>query len=79
MRHLAVIALLFCAGCSREPAIEPPVAKVIPKTLEKFGHVRTDNYYWLRERENPEVRKYLDAENQYTAAVMKPRACRSAL
>lgn len=70
MRHVAVIALLFCAGCSREPAIEPPVAKVIPKTLEKFGHVRTDNYYWLRERENPEVRKYLNAENQYTAAVM---------
>jgi oligopeptidase B len=70
VRHLAVIALLFCAGCSREPAIQPPVAKVIPKTLEKFGHVRTDNYYWLRERENPEVRKYLDAENRYTAAVM---------
>jgi oligopeptidase B len=63
---------LACSGCKREPQIEPPAAKAIPKTLEKFGQVRTDNYYWLRERENPEVRKYLEAENQYTTSVMAP-------
>jgi oligopeptidase B len=42
-----------------------PVAKIIPHTLEKHGHVRTDNYYWLNERENPEVIAYLNQENEY--------------
>ncbi len=45
--------------------IIPPVAKIIPKTLEKFGEVRTDNYFWLNDRENPEVIDYLKKENAY--------------
>ena len=45
--------------------IQPPVAKIIPKKLEKHGDVRTDNYYWLNERENPEVINYLNKENEY--------------
>ena len=36
------------------------------------GVVRTDNYYWLNERENPEVIKYLEEENKYTAEILKP-------
>ena len=43
----------------------PPVAKIIPKKLEKFGNIRTDNYFWLNERENPEVIDYLKEENAY--------------
>ncbi|WP_409559652.1 S9 family peptidase [Flavobacterium sp.] len=43
----------------------PPVAAVKPKKLEKHGHVRTDNYYWLNERENTEVIDYLNKENDY--------------
>jgi len=31
-----------------------------------------DNYYWLRDKKNPEVAAYLEAENAYTDAVMKP-------
>lgn len=50
--------------------LKPPVAKVIPHRLEKHGHVRVDNYYWLRDRDNPEVIKYLEDENAYTAAMM---------
>lgn len=50
-------------------AAQPPVAKVIPHNLEKHGDVRVDNYYWLRERENPAVIAYLEAENAYTEAV----------
>lgn len=42
-----------------------PVAKIIPKTLEKHGDIRTDNYYWLNDRENPEVIDYLNLENAY--------------
>ncbi|SEP80631.1 oligopeptidase B [Flavobacterium urocaniciphilum] len=45
--------------------IQPPVAKIVPKKLEKHGNVRTDNYYWLNERENPEVIDYLNKENDY--------------
>lgn len=45
--------------------IVPPVAKIVPKTLEKHGDKRIDNYYWLNERENPEVIDYLNQENEY--------------
>ena len=45
--------------------IQPPKAKVIPKTLEKFGDTRIDNYFWLNDRENPEVIDYLKKENTY--------------
>ena len=45
--------------------IQPPVAKIVPKTLEKHGDKRIDNYYWLNERENPEVIDYLNKENEY--------------
>lgn len=46
-------------------SLKAPVAKIIPHTLEKHGHIRTDNYYWLNERENPEVIDYLNQENEY--------------
>ena len=45
--------------------LQPPKAKIIPHTIEKHGHVRTDNYYWLKQRENPEVIEYLNKENEY--------------
>jgi len=45
--------------------LSPPIAKSIPHILEKHGHVRTDNYYWLNNRENPEVIDYLNQENEY--------------
>ena len=48
----------------------PPMAQVIPKKLEKHGDVRIDDYYWLSDRENPDVVAYLTAENEYTAAQM---------
>jgi oligopeptidase B len=52
------------------PALAPPVAAVRPHRFEEHGTVRTDPYYWLRERSNPEVIKYLEDENAYTKAVM---------
>lgn len=45
--------------------ITPPTAKINPKKLEKHGHLRIDNYYWLNERENPEVIDYLNKENEF--------------
>jgi len=49
----------------------PPVAKKVPKNTEINGHTLVDNYFWLRDKQNPEVKAYLDAENSYTDAVMK--------
>ncbi|WP_310381399.1 S9 family peptidase [Flavobacterium sp.] len=42
-----------------------PTAKVIPKLLKKHKDTRTDNYYWLNDRENLEVIDYLNQENAY--------------
>ncbi len=52
-------------------AVEPPVAKKIPKDLTIHGDTRVDPYYWLREKTNPEVIGYLEGENKYTESVMK--------
>ena len=45
--------------------ILPPIAKVIPKKLKKHNNIRIDNYFWLNDRENPEVIDYLNKENDY--------------
>ncbi len=50
----------------------PPAAKKVPKVDVMHGERRVDDYYWLREKTNPEVIAYLEAENAYTSAVMKP-------
>ena len=65
-----LIILAGLVSCEMQPEIHPPVAKVIPERLEKHGDMRTDNYFWLRERENQEVIDYLEAENAYTDALM---------
>ena len=64
---LAVI--LFAAADS---PMAPPVAKKIPHVTEINGHKMVDNYAWLREKTNPEVRAYLEQENAYTDSIMKP-------
>lgn len=47
-----------------------PVANKVPKDLTIHGDTRTDNYYWLNERENPEVISYLNSENTYKDEMM---------
>ncbi|HEU0299110.1 MAG TPA: S9 family peptidase [Longimicrobium sp.] len=77
---LRILALLAAAVASVPAAAQngnatlpaPPVARVIPKTDTMHGDVRVDNYFWLRDRQNPEVISYLQAENAYTDAVMAP-------
>jgi len=85
MKHLHLLmvisaAVLLIASCninkekvnilkqSDFPA--PPVAEVIPDTFENFGQQRIDNYYWLKDKNNPKVIEYLQAENAYTDTVM---------
>lgn len=45
--------------------IAAPIATKKPHQLEKHGDIRIDDYYWMNERENPEVIAYLEAENDY--------------
>jgi oligopeptidase B len=67
----AAVIILIAADTSA-PLPAPPVAKKVPKITEIHGHKLVDNYFWLRDKKNPEVRAYLEAENVYTDAVMKP-------
>lgn len=67
---ISLVLFPSVAVCFAQDASEPPVAAVKPKTLENHGTKRVDNYYWLRERENPEVIEYLNAENQYADQVL---------
>ncbi len=52
------------------PVPVPPVATPIHHKLTAHGHTRIDPYYWLREKSNPAVIGYLEAENAHTEAVM---------
>jgi oligopeptidase B len=54
--------------------VQPPVAKRIPVTRERFGDVAVDDYAWLRDRDDPDLSTLLEAENTYTDAVLAPQA-----
>ena len=64
------LSVLLFTAADNLPA--PPVAKKVPHVTQINGRTLTDNYFWLRDKPNPEVRAYLEAENAYTDAVMKP-------
>jgi oligopeptidase B len=51
---------------------KPPVAKKVPQTLTLHGDERVDEYGWIRDKKSAETIAYLEAENAYAAAVMKP-------
>lgn len=73
---ILLLALFFSyPGCQKteapEGAIKPPVAKIVPHELTAHGHTRVDNYYWLNQRDNPDVIAYLEAENAYKDAMME--------
>ena len=67
----AAVAVLAFAGTSifAQADMKPPVAKKVPKVLKIHGYEITDNYAWMRDRnekKDPEIIKYLEAENAYT-------------
>lgn len=65
MAITAVCFIFAAANAQNMTKPIPPKAKKIPHKLEKHGHVRQDDYYWLNDRENPEVIDYLNRENDY--------------
>ena len=54
--------------------IQPPDAKVVPTTTTVHGDTRVDNYFWLRDRADPDTFEFLEAGNRYTEAMMKDTA-----
>ena len=55
-------------------SLQPPAAAKRPRETTIHGVTLRDDYFWLREKDNPEVIKYLEAENAYTAGVMQGTA-----
>jgi len=51
------------------PALQPPMTTKKTKTTKIHGDTMVDDYFWLREKKNPEVIAHLEAENAYTDAV----------
>lgn len=71
---LATLSIVVAASSATRlaaQAISPPIARVIPKIDTLHGDIRTDNYSWIRNKTDPQVIDYLNAENAYTAAKMK--------
>ena len=54
-----------------ETGINPPVAKRVDHREVRHGATVVDPYHWIREKSNPEVIAYLEAENAYTDAMTK--------
>jgi oligopeptidase B len=61
---------LFQCTPMNDTQLKEPIAKELPYKMVAHDHERIDPYYWLRDRENPEVIDYLNAENAYREAVM---------
>ena len=54
--------VILAAADTSSPLPAPPVAKKVPKITEIHGHKLVDNYFWLRDKKNPEVRAYLEVD-----------------
>jgi oligopeptidase B len=67
---LVTVSAMELASAETLPA--PPIARKVPKLDVVHGDRLVDDYYWLREKSNPEVAAYLEAENAFAASVMKP-------
>ena len=62
---ILVLSIMFAEA-------DPPQAPEIPHEITETGHTRNDPFFWLREKANPDVLKYLQAENRYTETALKP-------
>jgi oligopeptidase B len=68
---LVGLSLCLPGALTAGDAPKPPVAKRVEHVTELHGEKLSDPYFWLRNKPDPEVKAYLDAENAYTDAVMK--------
>ncbi|HEY0461966.1 MAG TPA: S9 family peptidase [Pyrinomonadaceae bacterium] len=72
----SIVIFIGSAAIVAQTDMKPPIAKKDPRVLKIHGYEITDNYAWLRDRnqeKNPEIIKYLEENNAYTDSFMKPR------
>ncbi|WP_373294317.1 S9 family peptidase [Algibacter mikhailovii] len=75
---ITCFSFIFAVSCKNDKSmnlemsdVKAPLAKKISKELIIHNDVRTDNYYWLNDRDNQEVIEYLNEENAYTKDQLK--------
>src|SRR3990170_4853253 len=72
--HLVLALLLIVFSCYRTDKkysdFQPPVAEKKPVNLTIHGEMRVDDYFWLNQREDSSVIRYLKAENDYLDSMM---------
>src|SRR5262245_34723832 len=71
---LAYVLVGFAAATAAAGSLTPPVASRKPHVETLHGDAITDDWFWLREKTNPEVLTYLEAENAYAAQELAPLA-----
>ncbi|PTT83970.1 oligopeptidase B [Pelomonas sp. HMWF004] len=73
---LAALLLAATSLCTttlaRADALSPPVAAKKPRDVSVHGDRRIDDYFWLREKDDPAVQAHLQAEAAYAEAWYKP-------
>ena len=74
LMRLGLLCLVVLTGyvAASDETPKPPVAAVKSHATPLHGETLTDQYFWLREKKDPEVIKHLEAENAYTEAITKP-------
>ena len=74
MLSAAVAAIAACAtapgAAPASAGAQPPIAKQVPREVVHFGERLSDPYYWFRDRSDPDLAAYLDAEEAYTNSLM---------
>jgi oligopeptidase B len=68
-RIACLVTVILLSSCANDSAA-PPLAAKRPVELESHGDIRIDDYFWLNERDDPEVIAYLDAENAYADSIL---------
>ena len=71
---LALSGTAFAQSTSVPDKLQPPMTEKKTKTTKIHNDTMVDDYFWLREKSNPEVIAHLEAENVYAEAAMKPTA-----
>ena len=69
---IAGLSLASVLAAQTSTTVAPPAAKRVPRETTLHGVTLKDEYFWLREKSNPEVIKHLEAENAYTTELMAP-------
>jgi oligopeptidase B len=69
---LAAVAAHAGAAAPAPAPLQPPRAKKVAHATQVGGKHLRDDYHWLRDKSNPQVRAYLEAENRYALAALRP-------